>query len=329
VDDQKRPRRDTATVTAPGQGSSVAPVREEPAPALSRAERRQLRAAAWRARATQLSERAEAERDRHASVDCAFEIVDRDVEVGGGIISGALAYRLFIWLLPFALVLVAGLGIASDAASTTPEAAASSLGIAGLVTASIAEAASGQGRWYALLVGVPILLYATRSLLRALIGVHRLVWTDLRSAAPRPTVGGTLRLLGIIFLFMAVSVLAGAVRSATFWGGLVLSLVLVVPYTGLWLLVSLRLPHRDAEWRWLLPGALLFAVGIELVHVVTAYFIAPLSLSKEGTYGALGIASALLLALYFGGRVIVAAAALNATLWDRHVRAERVKLTSG
>ena len=38
-------------------------------------------------------------------------MADRDADVGGGIIAGALAYRLFIWLLPFALVLVAGLGL--------------------------------------------------------------------------------------------------------------------------------------------------------------------------------------------------------------------------
>ena len=44
-------------------------------------------------------------------------MVDRDSEVGGGIMAGSLAYRLFIWLLPFSLVLVAGIGIGADVAS--------------------------------------------------------------------------------------------------------------------------------------------------------------------------------------------------------------------
>ena len=35
--------------------------------------------------------------------------------------AGALAYRLFIWLLPLALVTVAGLGFAAEANSETPE----------------------------------------------------------------------------------------------------------------------------------------------------------------------------------------------------------------
>jgi hypothetical protein len=50
-------------------------------------------------------------------------------------------YRLFIWLLPFALVAVAGLGLAADAESESPQDAAESLGLEGLVSNSIANAA--------------------------------------------------------------------------------------------------------------------------------------------------------------------------------------------
>src|ERR1044072_402491 len=78
--------------------------------------RARVRAAAMQDKAAQLSERAEVERSRHASVDAAFEMADRDAEVGGGIMAGALAYRLFIWLLPLAPLPIAGLGFASDAA---------------------------------------------------------------------------------------------------------------------------------------------------------------------------------------------------------------------
>ena len=67
----------------------------------------------------------------HRSVDAVFEMVERDGDVGGGIIAGALAYRLFIWLLPLALVAVAGLGFAADASSDSPEEAADSWGSTG------------------------------------------------------------------------------------------------------------------------------------------------------------------------------------------------------
>jgi membrane protein len=286
-------------------------------------ERRRARTAALEARARQLSARAAEERSRHGSVDALFELVDRDVEVGGGIIAGALAYRLFIWLLPFGLVLVAGLGIAADASSSTPTGAAGSMGLGGLVSGSISSAAKSSSRWYALLIGVPILLYATKSVLRVLIGAHRLVWTDLRAAAPRPTWAATGRLLALILFLALFSVGTGAARAWSVAAGVVASLIVVAPYAGIWLLVSLRLPHRGVPWRELIPGAVLFAVGADLIQIGAAYVLGPMALSKQGTYGALGIAAALLLGLFLLGRAIVAAAELNATLAERQARSTR------
>src|SRR5262245_54431547 len=185
----------------------------------TRLERARIRAAALQARADAVAERAQAGRSDHDALDAMFEVVERDVEVGGGIISGALAYRFFLWLLPFGLVLVGGLGLAAGAASRSPEAAAGSLGLAGLVSSSVASAAKGSARWYALLVGIPVLFLATRSVLRVLIGSHRLVWSDVRAAAPRPTPRATARLLLLICGFFVVSGLAGAAREASVGAG--------------------------------------------------------------------------------------------------------------
>jgi uncharacterized BrkB/YihY/UPF0761 family membrane protein len=268
-------------------------------------------------RRQRLEERAEQERGRHRSVAAVFEVLNRDGEVGGGIIAGALAYRFFIWLLPLALVAVAGLGIAADSASKSPESAAESLGFAGLVSTSVASAASSPNRWYALLVGIPVLLWATRSLLRGLIGAHRLIWIDVRANAPRPTVPATLRFLALCLGVAVVGGFANALRA--WWGGigLIPTFVIALPYAGLWLLVSLRLPHRDASPIALAPGALLFGVGLELLHIGAALLFMPWALSKQGTYGALGVAAALLFALFLLCRLIVAAAVVNATLWER------------
>jgi hypothetical protein len=45
--------------------------------------------------------------------------------------------------------------------------------------------------------------------------------------------------------------------------------------------------------------------------------------AMSATYGPLGVAIVLLLWLYLSGRVMVASAMLNATLWDRRRRGER------
>jgi membrane protein len=270
--------------------------------------------------ARRLAERAERERARRPAVAAVFDMAERDAEVGGGIIAGALAYRLFIWLLPLALVAVAGLGIAADASSETPEEAATSLGFEGLVSSSIANAADSPNRWYALLIGIPALIWVTRSLLRALIGAHRLVWTDERTRSPKPKLGATVRLLVLLLSFGVVSAAASAVRAWSTGPGVLATLAAFAGYAGLWLLVSLQLPHRSAGWVELLPGALVFGIGAEVLNVVVAYVITPWALAKQGTYGALGLAAALLFGLFLISRLVVGAADVNATLWERRTR---------
>jgi len=277
-------------------------------------------AAAIQARGEQIKARANEERTRHGSVDAVFEIVDRDSEVGGGIIAGALAYRFFIWILPLALVAVAGLGIAADAANESPSKAAGSVGLGALVTSSISGAAESSTRWYALIVGIPILVYVTRSVLRTFIAAHRLVWTDVRSAAHKPTVKATLRLLVLMLAYYVVTGLAAAIRSWSPGLGVLATVLVSILYGALWLAISVRLPHRDAPWYALVPGAALVGVGIEAMHVFTVYFLVPYAINKQGTYGTLGAAAALLFGLYILSRLIVGSAAVNATLWARHTR---------
>ena len=101
--------------------------------------------------------------------------------------------------------------------------------------------------------------------------------------------------------------------------GLLVMILIPLPFAALWLRVAMGLPHRDAPWRALVPGAVLFGVGLELLHTVAAYVIAPYAASKQGTYGSIGTAAALLLGLFLISRLVVASAVLNATLWQRAV----------
>ena len=253
-------------------------------------------------------------------VDALAEIVDRDLEVGGGIMAGALAYRLFVWLLPLALVVVGGLGLVSEAASSSPSDAASSFGVSGLVSSSVANAARSGARVYALLIGVPLLMIATRSVLRTLIVTHRLAWTDLRSRTRKPTWGASARLLVALVAYFVIAGVSHRAEPLLGPGGFLLTILLMVPYAALWLAVAAELPRRDAPWQALVPGAALFAVGVEVLHLVTEFYIAPHTANLEGTYGSLGVAAALLLSLFLISRLAVSAAIVNATLWDRRTR---------
>ena len=80
-----------------------------------------------------LREQIEEARARHPSVDIGLATVERDSEIGGSLLAGALAYRLFVFLLPFAVFLVVGLGVYADATDQSTAAAAGDLGLTQIV----------------------------------------------------------------------------------------------------------------------------------------------------------------------------------------------------
>jgi uncharacterized BrkB/YihY/UPF0761 family membrane protein len=274
------------------------------------------RAVGIRSRAERYAAAAEASRQDHGTVDALYVMFDRDSEIGGGIMAGSLAYRLFIWFLPFSLVVVAGIGIGADVASESPASAARSLGLRGVVSKSVAEASQTSSRWYAILIGIPILLWATRGLLRALVVIHRLVWGDPRGVTQKATPGRTLRFLVLVLLYFPIRELAAHVES---WSGspVLKTVVGLAGVFGWWLLCSLRLPHRDVPWHALIPGAVVMAVGLELVASLGTYLIATRVNSGESAYGVLGVAAGLLFGLYLVSRLVVASAIVNATIWER------------
>ena len=75
-----------------------------------------------------------------------------------------------------------------------------------------------------------------------------------------------------------------------------------------------HLPHRADSWRAHLPGALLLAVGFQVLQLVVVLYLAPKLGRSSQLYGSLGAATVILLWLYLMARLIVAAAFLNASL---------------
>ena len=77
-----------------------------------------------------------------------------------------------------------------------------------------------------------------------------------------------------------------------------------------------KLPHRSTNWRDLLPGAVLVALGTQAIHLAVVLYLAPKIGRSSELYGALGAATVILLWLYLLARLMVAAAFLNAALWE-------------
>ena len=79
----------------------------------------------------------------------------------------------------------------------------------------------------------------------------------------------------------------------------------------------MQLPHRDVRWPALIPGSLLFGAGLLAINVFNVYVTTRLVEDHSDTYGALGVAAALLFSLVLVGRLMVASAVLNALLDER------------
>jgi membrane protein len=245
-----------------------------------------------------------------------FTVVERDSHVGGGLLAGALAYRLFVLLLPTALLLVSGLGLYAGASDKSPGEVAEEAGLNGLIASEVASAASGRARGLVFVLMIPAVLYATATLYRSLAKVYALVWQgSARGVRTTPRGVGTL-LAAFAFQFAAVE-MVGWIRRNDQLGGIGALAVYLILMGGAWLVVSTQLPHRNVGWTALIPGSVLFGLGLLFVNVFNVYVTTRLVEGRADTYGALGIATALLFSLVLVGRVMIVSAELNASLDDR------------
>lgn len=263
--------------------------------------------------------RGERARSSHASLEVGFSVFESDSAIGGGLLAGALAYRLFVLLLPTTLLLVSGLGLYAGAADRSPRQAARDAGLHGLIASQVADTASGRARWIVFLVMIPAVLYALAKLYHAVSIVHALAWG--RSARGLGLSPAGFWLLGAaLTLDLGAAGVVGWIRDRQQFAGLAALAVYVVLVGGTWLLVSRRLPGGEAGWLALLPGSLVVGVGLLLVNVFNVYVTTRLVENRANTYGVLGVAAALLGSLVLVGRVIVLAPELNASI-DQHRRA--------
>jgi uncharacterized BrkB/YihY/UPF0761 family membrane protein len=274
------------------------------------------RLAVWLERTRVARGRIEAARARHASLDLGFNVVEHDARIGGGLLAGALAYRLFVLLLPTALLFVSGIGLYADAANKSTRAAAKDAGLQGLIASQVASTASGGARWAVFLVMLPVVAYALAKLYRAIAITHAIVWLG-SGRGVRATPRGVGALAGMLLMVLFTAELGAWVRRHSELAGVLSLLLYLVVVGGAWLVLSRELPHREVGWTGLLPGAAVVGIGTLFVNVFNVYVTTRLVEDRADTYGALGIAAALLLSLVLVGRVFITSAELNAELDDR------------
>jgi uncharacterized BrkB/YihY/UPF0761 family membrane protein len=262
----------------------------------------------------------EAKRPHSRVVDAVFGAFEKDVAAGGGVLAGAVAFRVFLFMIPYVFLVVVVFGLGASASDEDPGHLAREAGIGGIAGkafASIGELSTGE-RVVSFFVAGFALLLATRALIKVLRIVHALVW---RTRAGKPP--SMARAAGALILLVTVAlVIIGAIgqlRDQSFLLGLAGTLFFLAIPCVVWVGVSWVMPHPpEVPWTAFLPGAILFGVGMEVLHLVTVYWISREIENKTDTYGAIGFALALLLWAYLLGRLITSAAVLNETLWEKN-----------
>jgi uncharacterized BrkB/YihY/UPF0761 family membrane protein len=252
-------------------------------------------------------------------LDAAFQVGEHDREVAGGLLAGAIAFRLFLWLVPFAVVVVTVVGWIAQDLDLTQSDLARRFGIAGVVARYVGDAAVQSTGTLALVLVLSLyaLVIASRSSLRALRLAYLLAWgmPIVRFA------GSTVTALCFAGGAIGLIVVAGVINTfrATHTGpGLVLMFLLMLVVGAVWVFASWKLPHpTDVPVRALVPGAVVMAVGIEVLHIATVLYYANRITHSSELYGGLGAAVGLLAWLYLLGRLMIGSAVINASLWRR------------
>jgi uncharacterized BrkB/YihY/UPF0761 family membrane protein len=263
----------------------------------------------------------EARRPVNKWVDAGFATFERDVSSGGGVLAAALAFRVFIFMVPFVFVIVTAFPFLADTTNQSPRELADDFGMAGLM-ASAVKSANGMSTWgrlSVLVAGVFALILASRSLVRVLRITHGLAWHARVPKLKKPT-RAALVLIGSVLVAVLFGAWTSKIQDEFGVIGILPIVVAGVLVAGVWTFVQYHLPRADVPWTKLIPGGIVVGAGVEGLQLVTVIWFTRYIESKSATYGAIGAALAILLWAYFLGRIIVSGAMLNAALVEQETR---------
>jgi YihY family inner membrane protein len=248
------------------------------------------------------------------------EIVNSERELGGGLIAGGVAFRLFLWLVPFGLVIAALLSFWSVHDEESLESASKKLGIGAAAAEAASSALQGGDRnaVFALAFGLVFLVWFSLGAIRALNLAFSLAW-ELNPPRIRRRLAAVLLLNGLFAIYTLDGTIVAFLREEIGFAAITSIAATLALTTAVLLVAMWELPHRATRVRELLPGALLVAVGVQLVQIAVLFYFAPRLGRSEETYGALGVAATMLIWLYVMSRLLTGGAFLNAALWRRRL----------
>lgn len=248
---------------------------------------------------------------------------ERVGETNGGSTASATTIQFFVALFPLMLVAIAAVGFVTSGDASVTADIIDGLGLTGSAADVVQDAidTAQDSRRSATVVGIVGLLWSG-------LGVTTAVALAVRTPWQRKVEGLKTKGFGLMWLLGAAVTFAGAFgagallnrtpevvpRWVTSIGLIVLGLALELAFF-LWTFWILG--DRRAGWRAFVPGAIVGALGFEVLKLVGTVVVPRMVASSSSLYGPLGVVFAILAWLAFFSRLIVYASAFNAVRYEQ------------
>ena len=250
-------------------------------------------------------------------VDVVVGTFRRDRRAAGSVMSSALAFRLFLFFLPLLLLTIGVAGFASDVADarSANRTAGFSGGLAKQV--SMAFHQPGLTRWLAVRLGVGGLLFAGGPRRGGLYAARAA--DGGRPPGPHARLRAVGAVAGLVATIGVIAILIGRIKESFGIGPASVSfLPALLIYAIAWLGISMLLPRATEDPGALLPGCLLVALTITVMHAVSELYLPDRLDHASQLYGAFGTTVVTLGWFFILGRAIIIAMELNAAIYDRY-----------
>lgn len=256
-----------------------------------------------------------------------MDIPDRFAAIGGGPLASSIALASFVSLFPLLLVIIAVIGFVSSNDSSFASSLIADLGLRGRAAETVQNAidtAEGSRR-AASVIGFLGLVASGLGVVGSLQAAMNAAWQAKgrglvdRLVAVRWLIGAGAMFLATAALAPLLSWAPGPAKPLTLLAGVVLT-------TGLFLWTYHSLGNSNVSWRVHLPGALLVAVGFEVLKAVGAIVVPRVVARSSALYGSLGVVFAVLAWLLVYGRLIVYGAVLNVVRYEKRAGTVTVEI---
>lgn len=246
-----------------------------------------------------------------------LRVQERFGEVRGTALANGIALQTFLSIFPLVIVALAVVGFVSAGDPMFGRDVVNELGLTGDDATTMIEAIDNaqDSRQAASVIGLGGLLFTSLNLVTAIQRSVDAAWQTFGKGVKEKLKalawlgGATLIFVGSFGLSIALNVLPGFLAPVSLLAGFGVNVALF-----LWTFTALgRLP---VGWRARLPGALVCAVGFEIMKVAGSVYVPKLVADSSALYGSLGIVFAVLAWLAIFGRLLVYGSVINVVHWE-------------